>query len=69
MRSRPNNTTCRSSHPCVGVLTPAGVGTTVEQGKQKVEVGGKAYLLETAPHADSFVSDEKKAVEKSTTFF
>jgi acetate CoA/acetoacetate CoA-transferase alpha subunit len=35
-----------------GVLTPTGVGTTVEQGKQKIEVGGKSYLLETALHAD-----------------
>jgi len=35
-----------------GVLTPTGVGTTVEQGKQKIEVDGKTYLLETALHAD-----------------
>jgi acetate CoA/acetoacetate CoA-transferase alpha subunit len=35
-----------------GILTPTGVGTTVEQGKQKIDVGGKTYLLETALHAD-----------------
>ena len=35
-----------------GVLTPTGVGTLVEEGKQKIEVGGKPYLLETALHAD-----------------
>jgi acetate CoA/acetoacetate CoA-transferase alpha subunit len=35
-----------------GVLTPTGVGTTVEQGKQKIEVDGKTYLLETALYAD-----------------
>jgi acetate CoA/acetoacetate CoA-transferase alpha subunit len=35
-----------------GVLTPTGVGTSVEQGKQKIEVDGKSYLLETALHAD-----------------
>jgi acetate CoA/acetoacetate CoA-transferase alpha subunit len=35
-----------------GVLTPTGVGTIVEEGKQKIEVGGKAYLLETALRAD-----------------
>ncbi len=35
-----------------GVLTPTGVGTSVEQGKQKIEVAGKTYLLETALHAD-----------------
>jgi acetate CoA/acetoacetate CoA-transferase alpha subunit len=35
-----------------GILTPTGVGTTVEQSKQKIEVGGTTYLLETALHAD-----------------
>ena len=35
-----------------GILTPTGVGTVVEQGKQKIEVDGKTYLLETALHAD-----------------
>ena len=35
-----------------GVLTPTGVGTLVEEGKQKIEVNGKAFLLETALRAD-----------------
>lgn len=35
-----------------GILTPTGVGTDVEEGKQKLEVGGKVYLVETALHAD-----------------
>ena len=35
-----------------GVLTPTGVGTLVEEGKQKIEVDGKAFLLETALRAD-----------------
>ena len=35
-----------------GVLTPTGVGTIVEEGKQKIEVDGKTYLLETALRAD-----------------
>src|SRR6476620_7849061 len=35
-----------------GVLTPTGVGTLVEEGKQKIEVNGKSYLLETALRAD-----------------
>ncbi len=35
-----------------GVLTPTGVGTMVEEGKQRIEVEGKSYLLETALHAD-----------------
>jgi acetate CoA/acetoacetate CoA-transferase alpha subunit len=45
-----------------GVLTPTGVGTLVEQGKQKLEVDGKTFLLETALRADfalvhAFLSD------------
>ena len=35
-----------------GVLTPTGVGTIVEEGKRKLEVDGKSYLLETALGAD-----------------
>jgi acetate CoA/acetoacetate CoA-transferase alpha subunit len=35
-----------------GVLTPTGVGTVVEEGKRKLEIEGRAYLLETALHAD-----------------
>jgi acetate CoA/acetoacetate CoA-transferase alpha subunit len=35
-----------------GVLTPTGVGTIVEQGKRKLEVAGKEYLLEIALRAD-----------------
>jgi acetate CoA/acetoacetate CoA-transferase alpha subunit len=45
-----------------GVLTPTGVGTVVEEGKRKLEVGGKTYLLEMALRADfalvhAFLSD------------
>jgi acetate CoA/acetoacetate CoA-transferase alpha subunit len=45
-----------------GVLTPTGVGTVVEEGKRKLEVDGREYLLETALHADfalvqAFVAD------------
>jgi acetate CoA/acetoacetate CoA-transferase alpha subunit len=35
-----------------GVLTPTGVGTVVEEGKQRVEVAGTSYLVETALRAD-----------------
>jgi acetate CoA/acetoacetate CoA-transferase alpha subunit len=35
-----------------GVLTPTGVGTVVEEGKQRIDVNGKSYLLETALRAD-----------------
>jgi acetate CoA/acetoacetate CoA-transferase alpha subunit len=45
-----------------GVLTPTGVGTVVEEGKQKAQVNGKTYLIETALHAefaliDAFLAD------------
>jgi acetate CoA/acetoacetate CoA-transferase alpha subunit len=35
-----------------GILTPTGVGTVVEEGKQRLEVDGRSYLLETALRAD-----------------
>lgn len=35
-----------------GVLTRTGLGTPVEEGKQRVEVGGVTYLLEEPLHAD-----------------
>ena len=35
-----------------GILTPTGVGTEVENGKQKLEVDGRTYLVEVAIRAD-----------------
>jgi acetate CoA/acetoacetate CoA-transferase alpha subunit len=35
-----------------GILTPTGIGTPVENGKQRIEVDGKSYLLELALRAD-----------------
>jgi acetate CoA/acetoacetate CoA-transferase alpha subunit len=35
-----------------GVLTPTGVGTIVEEGKHKIDVDGRTYLLETPLSAD-----------------
>jgi len=45
-----------------GVLTQTGIGTSVESGKQRVEVEGKPYLLEIALRADfalvqAFIAD------------
>lgn len=45
-----------------GVLTPTGVGTVVEEGKRRIEVDGKQFLLEKPLHADfalvqAFVAD------------
>jgi acetate CoA/acetoacetate CoA-transferase alpha subunit len=35
-----------------GILTRTGIGTPVEEGKQRVEVDGKSYLVEVAIRAD-----------------
>jgi acetate CoA/acetoacetate CoA-transferase alpha subunit len=35
-----------------GVLTPTGVGTIVEDGKQQIELDGRKYLVEIALRAD-----------------
>jgi acetate CoA/acetoacetate CoA-transferase alpha subunit len=45
-----------------GILTPTGVGTVVEEGKRKISLDGRDYLLETALRADyalveAFLSD------------
>src|SRR5215472_13410821 len=45
-----------------GVLTQTGIGTPAELGKQRIEVDGKPYLLETALRADfalvqAFIAD------------
>jgi acetate CoA/acetoacetate CoA-transferase alpha subunit len=45
-----------------GILTPTGIGTVVEEGKRKLEVDGREFLVETALHADfalvqAFVAD------------
>jgi acetate CoA/acetoacetate CoA-transferase alpha subunit len=39
-------------HGLGGILTQTGIGTPVEIGKQKIQVDGKGYLLETALRAD-----------------
>ena len=44
-----------------GVLTPTGVGTVVEEGKTKMVVGGKEYLLELPLRADIAIIKAKRA--------
>ena len=39
-------------HGLGGILTQTGIGTPVRNGKQRIEVDGKSYLLETALRAD-----------------
>ena len=56
-----------------GVLTPTGLGTVVEEGKQKLTIDGKEYLLEKTLHADialigANISDETgNLIYKGTT--
>jgi acetate CoA/acetoacetate CoA-transferase alpha subunit len=35
-----------------GILTPTGVGTVVEEGKRRIDVDGRSYLMETALRAN-----------------
>lgn len=44
-----------------GFLTPTGIGTIVEAGKQKLVVAGKEYLLETPLRANIALLKAKKA--------
>jgi acetate CoA/acetoacetate CoA-transferase alpha subunit len=49
-------------HGLGGILTQTGIGTSVENGKQRIEVDGKDYLLEIALRADfalvqAFIAD------------
>ena len=44
-----------------GILTPTGLGTPMEEGKQIIEVNGKKYLLELPLHADVAILHAWKA--------
>lgn len=44
-----------------GVLTPTGVGTSVEDGKQKVDIGGKTFLVELPVRADFALINARRA--------
>src|SRR4051794_3295708 len=45
-----------------GVLTPTGLGTTAQDGKQTVEADGRTFLLETPLRADVALLNAKQAV-------
>jgi hypothetical protein len=51
-RARSSNGSAAGGYGLGGVLTPTGVGTAVEEGKHKVEVNGRTYLVEVALGAD-----------------
>ena len=44
-----------------GILTPTGVGTEVEEGKQVIDIDGKKFLLEKARKGDVALIKAKKA--------
>lgn len=52
-----------------GILTPTGVGTIVEQGKKKLEINGKEYLLELPIKADIALLKAKKADKKGNLVY
>lgn len=51
-----------------GVLTPIGIGTVVEDGKQKIEVDGKEFLLEKPLRADVSLIHGSKVDRKGNAF-
>ena len=52
-----------------GILTPTGVGTEVEQGKQKLVVDGRTYLLELPLKGDIALIKAKKADKSGNLIF
>ena len=52
-----------------GFLTPTGVGTPVEKGKQKMVINGKTYLLEMPISADIAIFKAHKADEAGNLMY
>lgn len=52
-----------------GFLTETGVGTIVEEGKEKIKVGGKEYLLELPLRADVAIVGGSIVDKKGNTFY
>ncbi|MBU5674836.1 CoA transferase subunit A [Alkaliphilus sp. MSJ-5] len=52
-----------------GFLTPTGVGTLVEEGKQKMEIDGKTYLLELPLKADIAIIFGNKVDKKGNVYY
>jgi acetate CoA/acetoacetate CoA-transferase alpha subunit len=48
-------------HGLGGVLTPTGVGTTVEQGKRTIEIDGRIFLLEKPLRAEFALVNARRA--------
>ncbi|MCQ2264183.1 MAG: CoA transferase subunit A [Bacteroidales bacterium] len=52
-----------------GVLTPTGLGTMIEEGKEKVVVDGKEFLLEKPLHADIAILGASVADENGNLIY
>lgn len=52
-----------------GVLTPTGLGTVVEEGKQKITIEGKEYLLELPLRADVAILYGSKVDRKGNVYY
>lgn len=52
-----------------GILTPTGIGTLVENGKKKIQVNNKEYLVEKALHADLALIKAYKTDEAGNLIF
>ena len=52
-----------------GILTPTGVGTIAQEGKQVIELDGKEFLLETALKADIALIGASVADESGNLFY
>ncbi len=52
-----------------GVLTPTGIGTVVETGKQKIEIDGKPYLVEKPLKADVALLRGAKVDKKGNVYY
>lgn len=52
-----------------GVLTPTGTGTIVEEGKRKIEIDGKEYLLEMPIRADIALIRGSKVDKKGNVYY
>lgn len=52
-----------------GILTPTGLGTVVEEGKQKIIVNGREYLLELPLRADVAIIKGTKIDNQGNVFY
>jgi len=52
-----------------GFLTPTGLGTVVEEGKEKIEIDGKTYLLELPLKADVALLKGAKVDKKGNIYY